>query len=285
MKTNHPFLAWPRSRARFTSLHALAAAGLLLGGLGTAATRADILYVTQGNGTIEKITAAGAGSVFGSIGTGNPDGLAFDSARNLYAADFSNNTIEKFTPGGVGAVFANSGLSNPAGLAFDSAGNLFVANFNNSTIEKFTPGGVGSVFASSGVSKPLGLAFDKAGNLYAGNNLNNTIEKFTPGGSGSVFANMNKPQGLAFDSAGNLYAADSGNSTIEKFSSTGTDLGAFATSANGLSFPAFLAFTTDAGVPLALPPLPEPATCALLLLGGLGMLAARRPREGRQHRA
>jgi len=110
---------------------------------------------------------------------------------------------------------------------------------------------------------------------------NGVIEKITSAGSGSVFVSsgLNNPIGLAFDSVGNLYVANNID-TMEKFSSTGTDLGLFANSTNGFNnSPGFLAFTNDAGVPLPLPgQAPEPATCALLLLGGIGMLAARRPR-------
>ena len=87
---------------------------LLLGGLGTATCRADILYVANaGNNTIEKFTSGGVGSVFASTGLNNPRGLAFDSAGNLYAANVGNNTIEKFTSGGVGSVFASTGLRQP----------------------------------------------------------------------------------------------------------------------------------------------------------------------------
>jgi hypothetical protein len=139
----------------------LLAAALLLAGL-PAASRADILYVTLGNNTIEKITSAGSGSVFASTGLNNPYGLAFDSAGNLYAANYSTNTIEKYTPGGSASVFASTGLSSTYGLAFDSAGNLYAANLGNSTIEKYTPGGVASLFANStnGVtSSPRFLAF------------------------------------------------------------------------------------------------------------------------------
>jgi hypothetical protein len=88
-------------------------------------------------------------------GLTSPDGLAFDSAGNLFVSSSDFNTIRKFTPGGAGSLFA-SGLSGPIGLAFDSAGNLYSANlgpydgqnFKNGYIEKFTPSGTGSTFAS-----------------------------------------------------------------------------------------------------------------------------------------
>ena len=205
------------------------------------------LYVGNiGGNTIVKITPGGVRSVFASTLLSGPEDLAFDSAGNLYAANFFNSTVVKFTPSGVGSVFADSsdGLNGAVGLAFDSAGTLFVGSYYNNRIVKFTPGGVGSVFASSGLNGPFGLAFDSAGNLYAASWNNNTIRKFTPGGVGSVFANtgLNGPSGLAFDSAGNLFVSNYGASNVRKFSSTGTDLGVFADSIDGLPAPAFIAF-------------------------------------------
>ena len=154
-----------------------------------------------------------------------------------YYPTFIGTTISKFTPGGVGSVFASSGLSFPYGLAFDSAGNLYAAiDTPTNTIEMFTPGGAGSVFVSTGVTRPSGLAFDPAGNLYMSSYAANTITKYTPGGVGSVFAStgLSGPAGIAFDSAGNLFVANFDNSTIRQFSSTGTDLGVFADSSDGL---------------------------------------------------
>jgi hypothetical protein len=46
-----------------------------------------------------------------------PFGLAFDSAGNLYAANYGNNTIQKFTMAGFGSRFANTGLSFPNWIA------------------------------------------------------------------------------------------------------------------------------------------------------------------------
>jgi len=173
-----------------------------------APTWADILYESD-HGTIGKVTAGGVSSAFAS--STNLKGLAFDSAGNLYAANYGDSTIEKFTPGGVGSIFSSTGLSLPHGLAFDTAGNLYAANQGDNTITRFTPGGVGSVFASTGSSEPTGLAFDSAGNLYASFN-NNTIQRFAPDGIGTLFATIttvDDPSGLAFDRAGNLYVANS----------------------------------------------------------------------------
>ncbi len=105
-----------------------------------------------------KITPGGVITVFANTGLSNPHGLAFDSAGNLYVANFGDNTIEKFTPGGVGSVFASTGLNQPFGLAFDSAGNLFTANLNSMTIEKFAPNGVGTLCVTTAVG-PTALAF------------------------------------------------------------------------------------------------------------------------------
>jgi sugar lactone lactonase YvrE len=49
----------------------------------------------------------------------DPSGLAFDSAGNLYAANYFNSTIEKFSSTGTDlGVFANSGLAQPDNIAF-----------------------------------------------------------------------------------------------------------------------------------------------------------------------
>jgi sugar lactone lactonase YvrE len=95
---------------------------LLLAGPSTSC--ADILYVSNydtgpgGNGWVNKFDTA-TGTDLGTFAAVNaPQGLAFDSAGNLYVASWGNNTVEKFTPDGVGSVFASTGLSLPTALAF-----------------------------------------------------------------------------------------------------------------------------------------------------------------------
>ncbi|HEX8491139.1 MAG TPA: hypothetical protein VF626_08980, partial [Chthoniobacterales bacterium] len=84
---------------------------------------------------------------------GRPHGLAFNSAGNLFVADFQGGRILRFNyPNNQSTVFA-SNLSGPHGLGFDGAGNLFEADYNSGLIYRFTPNGVRSTFAT-GLANP-----------------------------------------------------------------------------------------------------------------------------------
>src|SRR5450631_1818474 len=96
--------------------------------------QAQNLFVTTYSGNIIEITPGGAQSTFAS-GLINPQGLAFDSAGNLFVASFVNGgNILEFTPGGTQSTFA-SGLPGPIALAFNSAGNLLVTTYSGNIFE------------------------------------------------------------------------------------------------------------------------------------------------------
>src|SRR5262249_39662464 len=119
-----------------------------------------------------------------------PAGLAFDTAGNLYVANYDGGTVSKVAPGGAISTFA-SGFTHPEGLAVDAAGSLSVSQGDNAgTISKVSPGGVVIEFANSlsGLYYPKGLAFDGAGNLYAADQPSGYVNEFAPGGAGSIFA-------------------------------------------------------------------------------------------------
>ncbi len=163
-------------------------------------------------------TLAGLAGVNGSAdGTGsaarfsNPDGVAVDSAGNVYVSDIFNHTIRKITPTGVVTTLAGlagaSGSADgtgsaarffqPQNVAVDSAGNVYVADTLNHTIRKITSAGVVTTLA--------GLAG------VAGSD----------DGTGAGGARFRFPFGVAVDGAGNVYVGDTGNNTIRKITSTG----------------------------------------------------------------
>ena len=147
----------------------------------------------------------------------NPNGVAVDSAGNVYVADSGNHTIRKVTPAGVVTTLAGLAGSpgsadgtgsaarffQPSGLAADPAGNLYVADSRNSTIRKITPAREVTTF--------VGTA--QVGWTNVGTSTYYRLP--SRDGTGSA-AQFDMPNGVAVDSAGNVYVADPRSHTIRK---------------------------------------------------------------------
>jgi len=184
----------------------------------------DVFVADTLNQTIRQITPAGvvttlagtAGMTGTTDGTGasarfnGPNGVAVDSAGDLYVADTESHVVRKITTGGVVTTLA--GTSGVSGSA-DGTGSA--ASFN----------------------RPYCIAVDSTGNLYVGDRDNSTIRKITStgdvttlaglvGNSGSAdgtggAARFNFPLGIAVDSSGDVFVADYNNHVIRRVTQVG----------------------------------------------------------------
>jgi len=159
-----------------------------------------IISVVAGNGTQGK---TGNGGPATSAELHFPEGIALDSAGNLYIADVGNQMVRKvdantgiitdyagngiytFKSGvGDGGPAAQAEFSEPWGLAVDAAGDLYISDPGNSDVRM--------------VSAATGIITTVAGNGTAASSGD---------GGPATSAAIYSPQELAVDGAGNLYIA------------------------------------------------------------------------------
>lgn len=190
------------------------------------------VFKVDASGTLTRL---GGNGQFGYSGDGGaataaqleyPNGIAVDSAGNVYVADTNANVVRLIAPNGNISTYAGNGtagytgdggpaaqaqLSSPMGLALDAAGNLYIADSANNVVRKVARGGVISTFAGNG----------SAG--YSGD-----------GGSATAAA-LNQPEGLAADPSGAVYIADTSNNRVRAVALSGTIQTVAGTGVSGFS--------------------------------------------------
>jgi sugar lactone lactonase YvrE len=174
----------------------------------------NIVFADGGNSRVRKIdkstkivtTIAGNGT-FGYTGDGGPAtsaeigqpwGLMYDNAGNLYIADVGENVVRVVNPSGIIHTFAGTGVAGfsgdggpatsaeiygPSGLAMDSNSNIYIADRFNHRVRKVNAHGTISTFAGNGstgaggdggpataatIGNPKGLVI-RSGVLYISN--------------------------------------------------------------------------------------------------------------------
>ena len=198
------------------------------GPFGVAMDPAGNLYVTdEGAAKVRKISASGEVTTFagsGVIGFADgqgsvaqfryPNGIALDSAGNVYVGDPGDHRVRKITAAGVVSTLAGNGVAGyvdgpasaaqfnrPCGVAVDGAGNVFVAERDGHRIRKIAPGGMVSTLAGSGSPGfadgvgtaamffwPHCIVMDSGGNVLVADTLNNRVRKVTQAGVVSTLA-------------------------------------------------------------------------------------------------
>lgn len=132
---------------------------------------------------------------------GDPEGVAVDSAGNVYVADYGNHTIRKINSAGVVITFAGTAgssgstdgtgsaarFSGPYGITVDGTGNIYVGD--STAIRKITLAGTvglsGSINGTGSAAQfesPHGIGVDRAGNVYVADAYTSRIRKVTPAG-------------------------------------------------------------------------------------------------------
>jgi sugar lactone lactonase YvrE len=182
------------------------------------ASNQNRIYHVTSDGILTVI--AGKGSV-GSSGDNGPavsaqvnyvQGIAADSAGNVFISDSKNVRVRKISPAGVISTVAGNGgwgsggdggpavsahLAGPRGLAVDQSGDLFIADGSNNEIRMVTPAGVISTIAGNGTAG------------------------FSGDGGPATSAQLNNPVAVAVDTAGNVFIADQSNNRIRMVNSAG----------------------------------------------------------------
>jgi len=215
------------------------------------------VFLLDGSGTLKLIAGnsragfSGDGGPAVSAQLNSPQGVAVDSAGNVYIADSLNNRVRMVNTNGIITTFAGNGdisipgfwgdtgpatdanLHLPTGVALDSSGNVYIAAASDNTVRIVTTDGIINLFAGSGYIGYYGDQSTSGTTVVAGT---------------ATLAGLHGPKDVAVGSDGTVYIADTGNAVIRKV--TGGIITTYAgTGAVGLAGDAGLATSAAMSAP------------------------------------
>lgn len=235
----------------------------------------QILRRSLAGGTEELVAGTGTAGYAGDNGLATaaklnvPQGLAFDTAGNLFFADLYNHCIRRIDRNsgiistvagkcsmsgsdGDGGLATAARLAYPHAVAVDASGNLYITDRNNSRIRYVdaktglistiagtgTPGfsGNGGPATNADIKFPKGLAIDSAGSVYIAEYYSHYIRKIGPMGQTIKFS---LPDGATYGQASVKLSASSSSGLTVILESLTPDIcdapnGTFAVLAAGL---------------------------------------------------
>lgn len=222
------------------------------------------LYVGNFNAMVVTVLPVTGGTLFGqsvsadtpsalsvSNEVNQPQGMAFDSAGDLFIANYGDSSVtviaknsgtlfgQSVSAGATVHLAAATGISGPHTLAFDTAGDLFIANSGHITViaknsgvifgQTFTANVAATLTVANGVDQPYGIAFDSLGDLFI-TNLDNFITVI-PASTTTIFGQsvvantqagltltdgmFNQPGAIAFDGQGDLFVTNASTSGLK----------------------------------------------------------------------
>jgi len=233
-----------------------------------ASSSSRFIYTIAGNYTLG-YTGDGGPATFAELS--GLQGVAVDSAGNVYIADSGDNVVRKVTAStGIITTIAGTGVAGhtgdngpavsaelwfPSSIAVDAIGNLYIGETGDNVVRLINPGtgmittfagnpsGTGSL-GGAATNYPLigigGFALDLLGtNLYIANgfnvvevNIGNGVISL-PAGLGS-YPGFGYLTGITVDPANNIYVSDEAYSVVRKISPVGT-ITVFAGGSYGVS--------------------------------------------------
>ncbi|MBL8211388.1 MAG: hypothetical protein JNK87_11780 [Bryobacterales bacterium] len=216
----------------------------------------DVGLTNRQTNAVRLIAGANAPAAFSGDGgpavearLNGPQGIAVDSAGNVFIADSNNHRIRKVDTDGTITTFAGTGvagfagdrgpatnaqLSFPRGIAFAPDGTLYIADTSNRRIRTVGPDGVILTYLEPtdffGGGWPNRMAFAPDGSLIVTDTAHRIhrvsraraiqviggtgVAGFSGDGGPSTAAAFNNPGGVSVDGNGNIYIADKGNNRI-----------------------------------------------------------------------
>ena len=139
------------------------------------------VWVVNGNGTLSKLSNAGAAVSSNSGYAGGGSGIAIDNAGNVWSGTTSGTSVVEFSKAGtLTGTYTGAGISSPVALAI-SGSYVWIANTNNTLSVLQSDGTAVSPstgFSGGGLNLPSALVIDNSGNVWVANSGDSSLTEF-----------------------------------------------------------------------------------------------------------